>query len=200
MPEEFCPRCSAVRVGALRFCASCAFDFDPKPIRSPLPGDPLPELLPAATSAEQSSAGRQSQRRTWFALGSVVFVAIVAAAAFIGFNNSGALSPKHDVSGTFALTDTGENFSSTFCAGTGGYADIRSGTNVVLKDGDGKLLATGSLGNPTGSGSQCTFTYTLKNVPDSPFYTIEVGSRGDLSYSLEEMRGKAWSIDLTLGS
>jgi hypothetical protein len=199
MPEEFCPRCGTVRVGALRFCASCAFDFDGLLTSAPLPGDPLPELMPPSVAA-QAPVARQSQRRTWIALGSVIFVAIVAAAAFISFNNSGALSPKHEISGTFALTDTGEAFSSSSCAGSGGYSDIRSGTNVVLKDGDGKLLATGSLANPTGSGSKCMFTYTLKNVPDSPFYTIEVGSRGDLSYSLEEMRGMAWSIDLTLGS
>jgi hypothetical protein len=40
----------------------------------------------------------------------------------------------------------------------------------------------------------------LRNVPEVPFYTIEVGSRGDLSYSLEEMIATGWSIDLTLGS
>jgi hypothetical protein len=200
MPEEFCPRCSAVRMGALRFCGSCAFDFESTRPNGAVAGDPLPELIPPVTASMQSPVARQSQRRTWLALGSVIFVAIVAAAAFIGFNGSGALSPKHDLSGTFSLTDSSKNFSAAFCVGSGGYSDIRSGTNVVLKDGDGKLLATGSLGDSTGIGDTCTFIYSLKDVPERPFYTIEVGSRGDLSYSLEEMRNMGWSIALTLGS
>jgi hypothetical protein len=129
----------------------------------------------------------------------VIFIAIVAAAAFISLGASGALLPKHTVTGSFVLTDTTETFSGS-CSGRGGYSDVRAGTNVVLKDGDGKLLATGSLGTGTGIGSTCSFSYSLPGVPEVPFYTIEVGSRGDLSYSLAEMRSMDWRVDLTLGS
>jgi hypothetical protein len=136
----------------------------------------------------------------WIALGTVIFLAVVAAAAFVGLASSGALLPKHDVSGTFTLTDTSASFGGV-CSGSGGYSDIRLGTNVVLRDGDGKLLATGSLGaGERSNATRCVFIFNLRNVPEVPFYTIEVGSRGDLSYSLEEMIATGWSIDLTLGS
>lgn len=197
MQQEFCPQCGAGRQGALQFCRSCGFDFDAP--RATLPGsDVVPEALAAPSVATAPSAA-SSSRRGWVILGSVIFVAIVAAAAFISLGGSGALLPKHEISGTFTLTDTGNLFVNS-CSGSGGYSDIRLGTNVVLKDGDGKLLSTGSLGPGVGTGSQCLFEYSLLGVPEVPFYTIEVGKRGSLSYSLADMKSAGWTIGLTLGS
>ncbi|MEA2576491.1 MAG: hypothetical protein QOD78_79 [Chloroflexota bacterium] len=126
-------------------------------------------------------------------------MAIIAAAAFISLGGSGALLPKHDIAGTFTLTDSGDTFFPS-CSGNGGYSDIRPGANVVLRDGDGKLLSTGALGAGVGSGSQCVLDFSLPEVPEVSFYTIEVGKRGNLSYSLADMKSMGWAIDLTLGS
>lgn len=197
MQQEFCPQCGAGRQGTLQFCRSCGFDFDAPRAALPDP-ETVPEALATPSAAAAPSVG-SSPRRGWIILGSVIFVAIVAAAAFISLSGSGALLPKHDIGGSFTLTATGETFHSP-CSGTGGYSDIRSGTNVVLKDGDGKLLSTGSLGSGAGSGNDCVFEYSLNDVPEVPFYTIEVGKRGDLSYSLADMKSMGWSVDLTLGS
>jgi len=51
MATEFCPQCGNPRVGALRFCRQCQFDFDTVPpaagpVRSPL----VPQPVPAATN------------------------------------------------------------------------------------------------------------------------------------------------------
>ena len=35
MPGEFCPNCGAGRIGALRFCRSCGFDFDTSTLGTP---------------------------------------------------------------------------------------------------------------------------------------------------------------------
>jgi hypothetical protein len=185
MAAEYCPRCGTARVGALRFCRSCAFDYDSLPqadVRSPAvasppiavaDGPPLPSSAPSAAPASTSS------RRGWILLGAVIFAAIVAAAGFVSLNNSGALSPHHDIAGTFDLTTTDSAPSS--CEGSGGYADIKPGVNVTIRDGEGKLLGTTSLEGGTGSGTTCSFTFTFRSIGEVPFYTVEVGRRGALS-------------------
>lgn len=67
--SEFCPQCRSTRVGALRFCRGCGFDFDTAPVptttlpdqsgayqRHPL-ADPAPLVVPAtpATSVTPTS-------------------------------------------------------------------------------------------------------------------------------------------------
>jgi len=69
-----------------------------------------------------------------------------------------------------------------------------------MKDGSGKLLSTGSLAEGTGTATQCTFAFTLPDVPEVPFYTVEVGRRGSLSYSLSDLKSQGWKLTLTLGS
>lgn len=54
MATEFCPQCRTARVGALRYCRSCAFDYDTLP--APEAGSAVPGVAPevgAAMSAPQ---------------------------------------------------------------------------------------------------------------------------------------------------
>jgi hypothetical protein len=164
-----------------------------------------PLVAPDAPIAISTTAAPSSSRRGWIILGGVIFAAVVGAAAFIGLNNSGALAPHHDITGSFELIDTNTSFSSistsgSTCKGTGGYGDIGPGTNATLKDGDGKILATGSLGQGAGNATHCSFAFALPAVPEAPFYQIEVGHRGGLTYSLADMQGFGWTLSLTLGN
>lgn len=209
MATEFCPPCRTARVGALRYCRSCAFDYDTLPAPEVAPAPPVvppaaPEVRAAPPDTIAVALPGGSSRRTWIVLGAVIFAAVVAAAAFLSVSGSGALAPRHDITGTFELSDTstissGILAAGSTCEGTGGYSDIGLGTNVTLKDGDGKLLATGSLGLGKGGSTRCTFTFTLSGVPETPFYTVEVGRRGALSYSLADMKSFDWTLGLTLG-
>jgi hypothetical protein len=204
MAGEYCPQCGTARVGALRFCRSCAFDYDTLPqveIRSPAVAAPLvaaPDGPPSASTAPVALPSSTSSRKGWIVLGAVIFAAIVAAAGFVSLSNSGTLSPHHDIAGTFDLKTTDSAPAS--CEGSGGYADIRLGTNVTLRDGDGKLLGTTSLGTGTGSGTTCSFTFNFRSIGEVPFYTVEVGRRGALSYSLADMQSFGWKLGMTLGS
>jgi hypothetical protein len=135
----------------------------------------------------------------------VIFVAVVAAAAFVGLSQSGALAAHHDIVGTFVLMNTENSASaiavtSSDCRGGGGYSDIAPGTPVTVRDETGKLLASSSLGVGTGTVTRCTFTFTLKGVPEVSFYSVEVGRRGQISNSLADMQANGWRFGLTLGS
>ena len=135
----------------------------------------------------------------------MIFVAVVAAAGFIGLNASGALTPHHNVAGTFELIDTKADFPSIqvvggSCKGTGGYSDLGPGTPVTLKDGEGKVLGATTLGNGSGSTRDCLFTFSFASVPEASFYSLEVGKRGELTYSLADMQSRSWAIGGTIGS
>ena len=53
MVSTFCPNCGTPRVGSLRFCRSCQFDFDAIGTSPPVsPGVFQPSSLPATTSTE----------------------------------------------------------------------------------------------------------------------------------------------------
>jgi hypothetical protein len=51
MAQEFCPQCGTARVGALRFCRKCAFDYDSLP-----PSDSRPAPAVETSNASQSVA------------------------------------------------------------------------------------------------------------------------------------------------
>lgn len=108
----------------------------------------------------------------------------------------------HDITGTFTLTSTdvanlpGQNN----CYGTAGYADVVVGMPVVVKDQAGTIIATGTTGFQSGEVGQCVLSISVPKVPDVPFYSVEVGHRGAITYSNADFAAKGWRVDLTLGS
>jgi hypothetical protein len=106
-----------------------------------------------------------------------------------------------DITGEFELNssdyswlDRGEP-----CRGRGGYGDVNSGTQVTVRDGSGALLATSSLRGGRADGGSCVFEFTLSDVPRADYYTFEVGRRGELSYSREDLLVEGWHVGFTLG-
>lgn len=89
------------------------------------------------------------------------------------------------------------------CEGLGGYDDMRPGTQVVVKDGAGAVLATGRLGQgkagslgagPTAIANWCEFSWSISNLPDSAFYEVEVSHRGGLTYSRAQLDSMGWTV------
>lgn len=91
------------------------------------------------------------------------------------------------------------------CLGYGGYDDIQPGAAVTIRDGDDKTIAIGRLeigsfepvGTKTG---KCTFPFTVENVPDVPFYSVEVSHRGQVFASRADLEATNWRFDLALGN
>ncbi len=48
--------------------------------------------------------------------------------------------------------------------------------------------------------SYCQFTFELEEVSEAEFYAIEVGDRGEQTYSLDEMNEMDWTVAFSLGS
>jgi hypothetical protein len=216
MPGEFCPQCGNARTGQFRFCRTCQFDFDtlgaaPAPVipSAPPSAPPAAGQVPLAAPIDMGTppavlSSQRGLRRIWLALGVVIFVAVIAAAAVVALAGSGSLTPHHTITGTFELLATDQTFPSitvagSTCRGTGGYADIDTGAQVTLKDGDGKILGTTQLSDGTGSVTSCTFMFSIADVPEVSFYSIEISRRGAVTNSLAQMQANAWTFGLTLG-
>jgi hypothetical protein len=104
----------------------------------------------------------------------------------------------HTITGSFELHDSSV-ITGPDCEGSGGYADIAVGTGVLVKDGDGKTLATSRLDDSASTiFGICRFTFSVE-VPDAPFYAVSVGRRGELTYSRDELAARAWIVGFTLG-
>ena len=80
----------------------------------------------------------------------------------------------------------------------GGYGDIAAGAQVVVTDGDGRVLATTALQGGILNMSGCTFSYSV-TVPDSSFYGVTVTHRGTLTYSRQDLAGRGWLVESSLG-
>ncbi len=103
------------------------------------------------------------------------------------------------------LTDSDLGGGTVSCYGTGGFSDMKPGAQVVVKDAAGKIIAQGALGDgvhPTSekyAGVVCEFPLTVENVPDSDFYQVSVGHRGEISHTRAEMEQSGWTVGFTLG-
>lgn len=88
------------------------------------------------------------------------------------------------------------------CLLEGGYRDIEPGVQVKDKDGSGNILSIGELelGRWSPSESTCKLAFTVKDIPPSQFYSVEIGSgrRGSLTYSNEELDAKGWTMNIQL--
>lgn len=112
----------------------------------------------------------------------------------------------HALTGTFSLRVTSQNWTVTSdrngktvdCRGLNGYADFRAGMPVVAKDQAGAIVATAATEFAKVDGSDCVLKFAL-TVPDAPFYSLEAGHRGAITYSRADLDAKGWKVALTLG-
>lgn len=102
-----------------------------------------------------------------------------------------------DIAATrFAAAEVGAK-----CEGGGGYADLRTGGQILLLDGAGTTIGTGSLGagrfEPRLGG--CAFSFSVPAAPKADFYSVKVNHRGGPTYSYADMQARNWQVELTIG-
>lgn len=108
------------------------------------------------------------------------------------------------ITGTFTLKDDSPStyapsidVDGSACEGTGGYSDVNAGTPVTVKNGKGEILTTSYLEEGQGGRYMCTFGITFEVTEGQDRYVVNVGRRGELSFSFEEL--KASGVSLVLG-
>ena len=90
------------------------------------------------------------------------------------------------------------------CSGSGGYSDFGTGMNVTIRDGDGNIVGSTSTDRAeyvsTGS-TEALYCQTgfETDVDIVDFYAIGIGSRGELTYSFEDLEDQDFNLSLTLG-
>jgi hypothetical protein len=105
------------------------------------------------------------------------------------------------IDGTFTIMEEVLGEAGDVCTGEGGYSDVSSGTEVVVTDQAGEIVGVGRLreGLIIDVNYGCRFEFTVDVPPGLPFYTVEVGRRGELTYTLAEMEADRWFLDLSVG-
>lgn len=105
-------------------------------------------------------------------------------------------------SGTFVLIDAAKTYVSsiesdgTTCHGVRGYSDVGSGTQVMVKNGKGEILASTTLGEGHGDDVNCRFSFSFPITEGQDRYVVSVGHRGEFSYSFEQLRRGGVEIHL----
>lgn len=116
------------------------------------------------------------------------------------------LFKSHTITGTFELIDDNIGGQLDNCRGKGGYSDIEAFMPVTIRDQNGNVIGTGKtgLGKKSNYGSSftleaCTFDFEVKNIKKSDIYVVEIGERGSVTHSFQEMEEVKWNIQLVLG-
>lgn len=139
--------------------------------------------------------------------------------AVLGLAACSGNAPNATLTGTFTLNDR-ENVRGDWnnCWGAGGYDDFAAGMNVTIRDQDGKIVGTGDaralgprdLDNDARelqlaaewaeahAYDACVLAFELP-VKSADFYAVEVGRRGELTYSHDELESVGWFVTLELG-
>src|SRR5689334_20725720 len=103
---------------------------------------------------------------------------------------------------TFVLIDTAKPYVSliesdgTKCHGVHGYSDVGSGTQVMVKNGKGEILATTALGEGRGDDVKCTFSFSFPITEGQDRYVVSVGHRGDFIYTYNQLARQGVRIRL----
>jgi hypothetical protein len=199
---RYCPSCGSPTEG-MAFCGECGTALTAAPTAPPtlhpVAQQVQTQAPPIVTAAPAQESPTKSGRTKYIVLGVIGTIAVLLVLGAI----AGAAEGKHTITGSITLYDSdaydyyyddGDS-----CSGETGYGDIDEGTDVKIKDSSGDLIGSSSLESGIIDDGTCVFEFTVSDVADASYYSVEVSYRGDLSYSKSEMEDKDWDVDLTLG-
>jgi hypothetical protein len=126
----------------------------------------------------------------------IAAIAVVVIAAAIAVTLLLTHPGNFEAEGTMSVADS-DTYSEGYapdsdqCAtdGLDGYDDVVTGTQVVVRDDAGNTVAVGDLNGAKATDVGCDYIFHLSDVPaGKKFYEVEVGSRGGVQYTEEELR------------
>jgi len=133
-----------------------------------------------------SSPARRSQVRRRWIIGIVLAVlALFGAGLAVELNQSADSPGTMTVEGSVIVEG---------CTASSQVPDLDTGTQVVITDQTHAVVALGALE----TAGPCDWTFRVPGVPTGrAYYSIEVGRRGTLTYSEDQIRGKR--VQMTIG-
>lgn len=184
-------------------------------------GDPWPD---GQRQAPSTSHRKRRSRVTLAAVGLAV-LATAGAGIFVVSRLGGGGEPTlpgPDALGvSFTLIDSDISGDSGYCYGTGGYSDFGPGMDIRILNQDNKLIGSGSTkaldelaesdpeyfehltGADFESGADavimCRVAALVPISGNAEFYRVEIGRRGQTSYTRKDLEEADWEISLSLG-
>ena len=80
------------------------------------------------------------------------------------------------------------------CEGVGGFDDMAPGASVTVYDGSGTIVGSGGLVFGIRHGDTCEWDFGINDLPDVPFYQVEVSHRGKITVANEDLGRVALSL------
>jgi Uncharacterised protein family UPF0547 len=211
---KVCPQCAEEVKAAARICRFCAYQFDPLaagtgPARTALsPNEQGASRVPVIASTVTPAKSRA--KAPWFIALGVVGVIVIGAVVM-----SGVLTAKHTLTGSLVVpaadnlqtldwlgkitTSSGGVQLGGPCSASGVYSDISAGNDVTVRDETDRVVGTVALGSGAlgfTSTAVCVFKFTVPDVPDAKFISVEVGHRGRLTFSAADLDTQHWSVQI----
>jgi hypothetical protein len=84
------------------------------------------------------------------------------------------------------------------CKGLGVNDGILGGTQVVVEDPSGAVIATGALDiGKVVDGSMCEFAFVVQGVPKADAYQFEILNRSVGTFRYDDVVGRGWNVTLS---
>jgi hypothetical protein len=197
VPGESCPRCRTARVGALRFCRTCAFDFDSvRPSASAADHAPSVAAIPQEQIPAIAASRSRDSSRLWLipaAVGAAVLVLVVVAGA-IFVSGIG----KHDIKGSYLLVASDPSVGGIETTDTGCHLSGRAERFVLsVADGSGHTMSSTTLAEGSPKANACEWRFTLTGVSETSAYVFNLDGRAIGTTTLDHLRATNWATVVT---
>lgn len=154
------------------------------------PTEPTPEPAGSPLPAPHTPPAKSRVKPAFVVGGAAIVVAALAVTLWLVLSG-GSITVKGGIEVPAATDFEGG------CRTYGGYTDIHEGAEVLVRNQDGAVVATGKLHKGIYEGDLCLFPFTVADVPSGEdFYEVTVGDRGGPHFTEEEMEA---GVELVLG-
>jgi hypothetical protein len=161
-------------------------------------GDQVPPSSPTSSASASPSTWRT--RRVAAITGIALLVGFGAWFAISnGSGSSGAGAPAaasaQKLTGSFTIFGGGT--AADACAGAGATGEALKVTNAT-----GRVLTQGTLGTgtPVAIGHGCAYSFSVPRPASANAYLVEVGTRGNLSFTRAQMAAAHWKLAINIGT
>ena len=131
---------------------------------------------------------------------------LALAVALLAAGCAEAKPGPNTVNGLVLVTEPGSAWRvDQTCAPAEEFKDLAKGTEVVVKDGSGKVLGRSTL--PVGAGEQddstdrhdsethiCEYLFAVPGVATTKTYVVKVGDRPEVTVSQDDMKARFWTV------